>query len=432
LAGRCLRLSRRLRRWRGRGGDGGRPSPRGHLLAGHEDHDFAEINHVSFPARRELRKLTYWAAQPRHGAAGGRHGAGRADRSAGRAGAGAAGRVGCDGGAGRGLPAGPHLRPGFCGVLFQAFAAQGLLVLDASGREFHRMGAPVLRAAWSAPMSCTRRWWSERRTGSRGLSRAGGRWTAIQPAVSHRRRYGARLALKRLLRRARRSRMACGTAGGGRQSFSTADLVGILEAEPERISPSALLRPVFQDFLLSTSLSHRRRAGGDCLLCPIRRALRAHSGPGDAGAAALFRHADRAGHRRTARKHGLTLERVFAGRKAASLASCWPSGPCPSKETEAGGGGDGAGGRACAAGGVDGRARCGAGPVGGDRGQQDALPDEPLAHPGGELPVAARGLAGRATPRPSARRSIPAACSRSGCMARLTTLRATALSWRRS
>ena len=39
----------------------------------------------------------------------------------------------------------------------------------------------------------------------------------------------------------------------GRQSFSTAELVGILDAEPERISPSALLRPVFQDFLLSTS-----------------------------------------------------------------------------------------------------------------------------------------------------------------------------------
>jgi uncharacterized protein YllA (UPF0747 family) len=31
--------------------------------------------------------------------------------------------------------------------------------------------------------------------------------------------------------------------------------VAILEAEPERISPSALLRPVFQDFLLSTSLT---------------------------------------------------------------------------------------------------------------------------------------------------------------------------------
>jgi bacillithiol synthase len=40
----------------------------------------------------------------------------------------------------------------------------------------------------------------------------------------------------------------------GRQSYSTADLLGILDSEPERISPSALLRPVFQDYLLSTSL----------------------------------------------------------------------------------------------------------------------------------------------------------------------------------
>ena len=29
----------------------------------------------------------------------------------------------------------------------RVFAAQGLLVLDAGGRAFHRMGAPVLRAA---------------------------------------------------------------------------------------------------------------------------------------------------------------------------------------------------------------------------------------------------------------------------------------------
>jgi uncharacterized protein YllA (UPF0747 family) len=39
----------------------------------------------------------------------------------------------------------------------------------------------------------------------------------------------------------------------GRQSYSTADLLGVLDSEPERISPSALLRPVFQDFLLSSS-----------------------------------------------------------------------------------------------------------------------------------------------------------------------------------
>ena len=48
-------------------------------------------------------------------------------------------------------------------------------------------------------------------------------------------------------------------AAGERQRFTTADLVGILDAEPERISPSALLRPVFQDFLLWTSLRSAAR-----------------------------------------------------------------------------------------------------------------------------------------------------------------------------
>ena len=37
--------------------------------------------------------------------------------------------------------------------------------------------------------------------------------------------------------------------------YTTDELVGILAVEPERISPSALLRPVFQDYLLSTSLT---------------------------------------------------------------------------------------------------------------------------------------------------------------------------------
>jgi uncharacterized protein YllA (UPF0747 family) len=62
---------------------------------------------------------------------------------------------------------------------------------------------------------------------------------------------GARVALKRTAPTAAEPR---GLWHAGRQSFSTDDLVGILDAEPERISPSALLRPVFQDFLLTTSL----------------------------------------------------------------------------------------------------------------------------------------------------------------------------------
>jgi uncharacterized protein YllA (UPF0747 family) len=63
---------------------------------------------------------------------------------------------------------------------------------------------------------------------------------------------GARLALKRIAPNAQEPQ---GLWQAGRKTFSTAELVGILDAEPERISPSALLRPVFQDHLLSTSLT---------------------------------------------------------------------------------------------------------------------------------------------------------------------------------
>ncbi len=62
---------------------------------------------------------------------------------------------------------------------------------------------------------------------------------------------GARLALKRVAATANDPK---GLWQAGREKYSTDDILGILEAEPERISPSALLRPVFQDYLLSTSL----------------------------------------------------------------------------------------------------------------------------------------------------------------------------------
>jgi len=63
---------------------------------------------------------------------------------------------------------------------------------------------------------------------------------------------GARVGLKRI---AAYASEPGGLWQAGRQKFSTDELVGILAAEPERISPAALLRPVFQDYLLSTSLT---------------------------------------------------------------------------------------------------------------------------------------------------------------------------------
>jgi len=223
-----------------------------------EDHDFAEIDHVIFPAGRELRKLVYSGA-PESGAPR------------------PVGAMVLDEritplieqawellGASDAMDAlAEAYRPGrtfaqaFAAFYAQIFAAQGLLVLDASGREFHRMGAPVLRAALERADELHAAL-VERNS---ALEAAGyhaqvavGAQSSLLFLIGE--RTGARLALKRIAPSAAEPAGLWQTDGSGnRQSFSTADLVGILDSEPERISPSALLRPVFQDSLLSTSLT---------------------------------------------------------------------------------------------------------------------------------------------------------------------------------
>lgn len=217
-----------------------------------EDHDFAEINHVTFPARRELRKLTYESAPTSPRPVGGLvlddsitplvdqawELLGFSDAMEALAAAYKPGRT---------------FAQAFAEFYSKAFAAQGLLVLDAGGRDIHRMGAPVLRAgierADELHAALTER--------NRELEAAG---YHSQVAVAGQSsllfliddKTGARLALKRVPPNAAEPD---GLWQAGRQSYSTTDLVGILEAEPERVSPAALLRPVFQDFLLSTSLT---------------------------------------------------------------------------------------------------------------------------------------------------------------------------------
>jgi bacillithiol biosynthesis cysteine-adding enzyme BshC len=225
-----------------------------------EDHDFAEINHLSFPAGRELRKLVYplpagaqEAARPVGGMVLDERITPLVDQAWELLGPSDAMEA---------LAA--AYRPGntfaqaFREFYAKVFAAQGLLVLDAGGREFHRMGAPVLRAALeradelhAALMERDR----ELEAAGYHAQVAVGGQSSLLFLLDERtsdERTGARLALKRV---APNTQDPAGLWQSGQQSFSTADLVGILEAEPERISPSALLRPVFQDFLLSTSVT---------------------------------------------------------------------------------------------------------------------------------------------------------------------------------
>jgi bacillithiol synthase len=217
-----------------------------------EDHDFAEINHISFPAGRELRKLIY-PADPESARPVGRivlderitplveqawELLGPSDAMSALAAA---------------YKPGNTFAQAFRAFYSRVFAAQGLLLLDASVREFHRMGAPVLQAALERADELHDALLER----NRELEAAG---YHAQVAVGDQSsllflidaQTGERLALKRI---APNAQEPDGLWHAGRQSYSTTDLVGILGVEPERISPSALLRPVFQDFLLTTSVT---------------------------------------------------------------------------------------------------------------------------------------------------------------------------------
>jgi bacillithiol biosynthesis cysteine-adding enzyme BshC len=215
-----------------------------------EDHDFAEINNVVFPSRRELRTLTWAGAPEAARPVGGivldesiaplvdeaRELLGASDAMDALAAAYRPGRT---------------LTQAFAEFYSRAFAAQGLLVLDASGREAHRMGAPVLRAALERADEL------HDALVERDLElEAAGYHAQVNVAPDSSLLFliddkgAARVALKRLPETASEPD---GLWKAGPQSYSTAELVAILVEEPERISPSALLRPVFQDFLLSAS-----------------------------------------------------------------------------------------------------------------------------------------------------------------------------------
>ncbi len=216
-----------------------------------EDHDFAEINHVTFPSRKELRKLVYGktpavpvpvggvvldaTVEPLIEQAWELLGASDAMDALAEA-----------------YKPGRTFGQAFAEFYTKAFAAQGLLVLDAAGSEIHRLGAPVLRAAIERADELHAAL-VER---NKALEAAGYHaQVAVTPESSLLflidARSGARLSLKRLP----------ASAGepndlwqAGRERYTTADLLGVLAAEPQRISPAALLRPVFQDYLLGTSL----------------------------------------------------------------------------------------------------------------------------------------------------------------------------------
>jgi bacillithiol synthase len=139
----------------------------------------------------------------------------------------------------------PSLALAFGRLMAKIFAAEGLIVMDAASREFHALGAGTLRFAieHAAPLQ------QALITRSEELVSAGYHAQVLVVADA---------SLLFLLDEATGERVALhrseqGQWKAGAKNFSTAELLAILESEPERLSPNALLRPVFQDTLLPTA-----------------------------------------------------------------------------------------------------------------------------------------------------------------------------------
>jgi len=214
-----------------------------------EDHDLAEVNHVHLLSKTEVESLKTAVPHVTGQSVGGlvlRSGVSNAlDRAAellAHAPVADALR--------EAYAPGTTLAGAFARFLAGVFAAQGLIVLDASSRDFHALGATALEYAirHAEPLQAALR------QRSAALETAGyhaqvlvGENASTLFLIDE--ATGVRNAL----------RLTPGTAEAapwkaGSTTYTTAALLEILRAAPERISPNALLRPVFQDTLLPTSL----------------------------------------------------------------------------------------------------------------------------------------------------------------------------------
>ena len=147
----------------------------------------------------------------------------------------------------------PTFASGFARLMTKLFAAHGLIVLDASERAFHALGAEAIRCAIEDAAELE----SALLARSAELEAAGYHaQVLVKPGasllflVTH----GAdgKAETRQPLRRSADGTWKTGT-GTAARSFTTEELLNILEEAPERLSPNALLRPVFQDALLPTT-----------------------------------------------------------------------------------------------------------------------------------------------------------------------------------
>ncbi|MFZ0300888.1 MAG: bacillithiol biosynthesis cysteine-adding enzyme BshC [Candidatus Sulfotelmatobacter sp.] len=214
------------------------------------DHDLAEVNHVSIPGPDGLLRTL---AISSHGVPGAPVSSVRLGEEILPVVEEAASLLG-DSEASQFLRA--SYRPGeTLGTAFARFYAQlfgewGVILLDASDAELHRVAAPMYRAAIERVEAL------EAALLARGdaLERAGYyQQVKVTPSsvLLFALRDGARTAIHRREGSNNAGEFVIGSEPGA-EKISSAELLGRIAAAPENFSPNVLLRPVVQDYLLPT------------------------------------------------------------------------------------------------------------------------------------------------------------------------------------
>ncbi|MGO8720344.1 MAG: bacillithiol biosynthesis cysteine-adding enzyme BshC [Acidobacteriaceae bacterium] len=134
----------------------------------------------------------------------------------------------------------------FAALLARIFSHHGLIVIDAASRPFHALAHSTLLAAIENADELHAALLER----AHALEQAGYHAQVMvgefsSPLFLIDEATGVRTALKKVGR---------GQWSAGPAHYTTADLIAILDATPERLSPNVLLRPVLQDTLLPTSV----------------------------------------------------------------------------------------------------------------------------------------------------------------------------------
>ncbi len=133
----------------------------------------------------------------------------------------------------------------FARVMAKLFAAHGLIVMDAAGRDFHALGKPALRAAIERVQSLEDALIAR----TQELEAAGYHaQVLIKPGHSLLFLIDQETGQRHPLRH-----LPDGTWKAASNIFTEHELLVILDQAPERVSPNALLRPVLQDSILPTA-----------------------------------------------------------------------------------------------------------------------------------------------------------------------------------